>query len=166
LDPYSGFAWLARSRWGCCISSSFNIRTFRLFPAEELGDGETSGNWVFTGRAKAGKRKRVLGQELVIGRYVPGAHGLDPIIVGYYRDNDLIYVARVRNGLKKCHSAGDRSRRLSFTGYPRLTTAWSPRKDFWHERYRKTGHPRSLQRQSRRAHSVHGVPRGNVAFPF
>jgi hypothetical protein len=62
LDPYSGFAWLARSRWGCCISSSFNIRTFRLFPAEELGDGETSGNWVFTGRAKAGTRKRVLGQ--------------------------------------------------------------------------------------------------------
>jgi ATP-dependent DNA ligase len=38
------------------------------------------------------------GQELVIGGYVPGPHGLDSIIVGYYREKDLIYVARVRNG--------------------------------------------------------------------
>jgi hypothetical protein len=38
------------------------------------------------------------GQELVIGGYVPGTHGLDFIIVGFYRGRDLIYVARVRNG--------------------------------------------------------------------
>jgi DNA ligase D-like protein (predicted ligase) len=38
------------------------------------------------------------GQELVIGGYVPGTHGLDSIIVGFYRRDDLIYVARVRNG--------------------------------------------------------------------
>jgi ATP-dependent DNA ligase len=38
------------------------------------------------------------GQELVIGGYIPGSHGLDSIIVGYYKQNDLIYVARVRNG--------------------------------------------------------------------
>jgi DNA ligase D-like protein (predicted ligase) len=38
------------------------------------------------------------GQELVIGGYVPGPHGLDSIIVGYYRANELVYVARVRNG--------------------------------------------------------------------
>jgi DNA ligase D-like protein (predicted ligase) len=38
------------------------------------------------------------GQELVIGGYIPGAHGLDAIVVGYYRGEDLIYVARVRNG--------------------------------------------------------------------
>ncbi|MGB7846731.1 MAG: hypothetical protein WBL63_14030 [Candidatus Acidiferrum sp.] len=38
------------------------------------------------------------GQELVIGGYVPGAHGLDSIIVGYYRGKELSYVARVRNG--------------------------------------------------------------------
>jgi|SRR5215469_17224914 len=38
------------------------------------------------------------GQELVIGGYVPGAHGVDAIVVGYYREEDLIYVARVRNG--------------------------------------------------------------------
>jgi ATP-dependent DNA ligase len=39
------------------------------------------------------------GQELVIGGYTPSPHGLDAIIVGYYNGNDLIYVARVRNGL-------------------------------------------------------------------
>jgi len=38
------------------------------------------------------------GQELVIGGYVPGAHRVDSIIVGYYRGKELIYVARVRNG--------------------------------------------------------------------
>jgi len=38
------------------------------------------------------------GQELVIGGFLPGAHGLDSIIVGYYQGDHLIYVARVRNG--------------------------------------------------------------------
>jgi len=38
------------------------------------------------------------GQELVIGGYIPGAHGVDAIVVGYYRGQNLIYVARVRNG--------------------------------------------------------------------
>jgi DNA ligase D-like protein (predicted ligase) len=38
------------------------------------------------------------GQELVIGGYVPGPHGLDSVIVGYYRARELVYVARVRNG--------------------------------------------------------------------
>jgi ATP-dependent DNA ligase len=36
------------------------------------------------------------GQELVIGGYVPGSHGLDSFIVGYYKGDDLTYVARVR----------------------------------------------------------------------
>jgi len=44
----------------------------------------------------------------VIGGYVPGTHGLDSIIVGYYRGNDLVYVARVRNGFVPA------SRRLVF----------------------------------------------------
>jgi len=38
------------------------------------------------------------GQELVIGGYIPGAHGVDAIVFGYYRGEDLLYVARVRNG--------------------------------------------------------------------
>src|SRR5712671_309479 len=38
------------------------------------------------------------GQEFVIGGFMPGPHGVDSIIVGYYRGKDLYYVARVRNG--------------------------------------------------------------------
>jgi bifunctional non-homologous end joining protein LigD len=52
--------------------------------------GKRSGAWI--------KYRVNRGQELVIGGYVPGTHGLDSIIVGYYKEDDLIYVARVRNG--------------------------------------------------------------------
>ena len=38
------------------------------------------------------------GRELVIGGYIPGAPGLDSIVVGYYKGKDLFYVARVSNG--------------------------------------------------------------------
>jgi len=52
--------------------------------------GKRTGAWI--------KFRVNCGQELVIGGYLPGTHGLDSIIVGYYRGKDLIYVARVRNG--------------------------------------------------------------------
>jgi ATP-dependent DNA ligase len=52
--------------------------------------GKRSGAWI--------KYRVNRGQELVIGGYIPGAHGLDFIIVGYYKGKDLVYVARVRNG--------------------------------------------------------------------
>lgn len=52
--------------------------------------GKRTGSWV--------KCRVNRGQELVIGGYIPGPHGFDSLIVGYYRDKDLVYVARVRNG--------------------------------------------------------------------
>jgi DNA ligase D-like protein (predicted ligase) len=52
--------------------------------------GKRSGAWI--------KYRVNRGQELVIGGYMPGAHGVDSVIVGYYKGDDLIYVARVRNG--------------------------------------------------------------------
>jgi DNA ligase D-like protein (predicted ligase) len=52
--------------------------------------GKRSGAWI--------KYRVNRGQELVIGGYLPGTHGLDSVIVGYYKNHDLIYVARVRNG--------------------------------------------------------------------
>jgi ATP-dependent DNA ligase len=52
--------------------------------------GKRGGSWV--------KYRLNSGQELVVGGYVPWTHGLDSIIVGYYRGKELIYVARVRNG--------------------------------------------------------------------
>jgi DNA ligase D-like protein (predicted ligase) len=52
--------------------------------------GKRTGAWI--------KYRVNRGQELVIGGYIPGPHGFDSLIVGYYRGKDLIYVARVRNG--------------------------------------------------------------------
>jgi DNA ligase D-like protein (predicted ligase) len=52
--------------------------------------GKRSGAWI--------KHRVNLGQEFVIGGFTPGPHGLDSIIVGYYRGKELIYVARTRNG--------------------------------------------------------------------
>jgi DNA ligase D-like protein (predicted ligase) len=52
--------------------------------------GTRTGAWI--------KHRSNQAQELVIGGYTPGPHGLDSIIVGYYKANSLIYVARVRNG--------------------------------------------------------------------
>jgi DNA ligase D-like protein (predicted ligase) len=52
--------------------------------------GTRSGSWI--------KHRLNRGQEFVIGGYTPGLHGLDAIIVGYYRGEELVYVARTRNG--------------------------------------------------------------------
>jgi bifunctional non-homologous end joining protein LigD len=52
--------------------------------------GKRTGAWI--------KHRVNRGQELVIGGYVPGPHGLDSVVVCFYCGKDLIYVARVRNG--------------------------------------------------------------------
>jgi len=52
--------------------------------------GKRTGAWI--------KHRVNRGQELVIGGYITGPHGFDSLIVGYYCDKDLVYVARVRNG--------------------------------------------------------------------
>ena len=52
--------------------------------------GKRSGSWI--------KYRVNRGQDLVIGGYIPGPHGFDSLIVGYYQGKDLMYVARVRNG--------------------------------------------------------------------
>jgi DNA ligase D-like protein (predicted ligase) len=52
--------------------------------------GKRSGAWI--------KYRVNRGQEFVIGGYFPGPHGFDSLIVGYYDGNELMYVARTRNG--------------------------------------------------------------------
>jgi ATP-dependent DNA ligase len=52
--------------------------------------GKRTGSWA--------KLRINRGQEFVGGGFTPGPHGLDAIIVGYFREKDLVYVARVRNG--------------------------------------------------------------------
>ena len=34
----------------------------------------------------------------MVGGFIPGPHGIEAVIVGFYRESKLLYVARVRNG--------------------------------------------------------------------
>ena len=52
--------------------------------------GRRSGLWV--------KHRVNLSQEFVIGGYVPSRLGVDSIVIGFYRDRELRYAARVRAG--------------------------------------------------------------------
>jgi bifunctional non-homologous end joining protein LigD len=53
--------------------------------------GRRSGSWV--------KRRINASQEFVIGGYIPSHLGVDSIVIGFYRDKQLGYAARVRAGL-------------------------------------------------------------------
>ncbi len=74
--------------------------------------GKRTGAWI--------KHRLNLGQEFVIGGYIPGPHGLDSVIVGYYRGKELVYVARTRNGFVPA------SRRSLFEKLKPLTVATCP----------------------------------------
>ncbi len=52
--------------------------------------GRRTGAWA--------KMRVELYQELVIGGYTPGTHGLDAVVVGFYRDGQLNFCGSVRNG--------------------------------------------------------------------
>jgi bifunctional non-homologous end joining protein LigD len=74
--------------------------------------GRRTGTWV--------KYRINRGQEFVIGGYFPGPHGFDSIIVGYYEGNNLMYVARTRNGFVPA------SRRQVFSKLKHLVTPECP----------------------------------------
>jgi DNA ligase D-like protein (predicted ligase) len=74
--------------------------------------GKRSGAWV---KCRANR-----GQELVVGGYIPGPHGIDSLIVGYYQGKHLIYVARVRSGFVPA------SRRQVFERIRHLVSATMP----------------------------------------
>jgi DNA ligase D-like protein (predicted ligase) len=74
--------------------------------------GRRTGSWI--------KCRTNRGQELVIGGYFPGSHGFDSIILGYYKGEDLIYVARTRNGFVPA------SRRQVFSKLKHLVTPTCP----------------------------------------
>ncbi len=61
-----------------------------------------------------------LGQEFVIGGYVPSHLGVDSLVVGFYRNKDLTYAARVRAGLVPA------TRREVFERIKHLKTAKCP----------------------------------------
>jgi DNA ligase D-like protein (predicted ligase) len=74
--------------------------------------GKRTGSWI--------KYRINRGQELVIGGYFPGPHGFDSIILGYYKGEDLIYVARTRAGFVPA------SRRQVFSRLKHLVTPTCP----------------------------------------
>jgi DNA ligase D-like protein (predicted ligase) len=52
--------------------------------------GRRSGAWL--------KMRVELSQELVIGGYTPGTHGIDAVLTGFYKGRDLHFCGSVRNG--------------------------------------------------------------------
>jgi ATP-dependent DNA ligase len=52
--------------------------------------GERSGAWI--------KHRTNMEQEFVIGGYIPGTRGFDPLLVGVYENKKLIFVTKVKNG--------------------------------------------------------------------
>jgi len=74
--------------------------------------GKRSGAWI--------KYRVNRGQEFVIGGYFPGPHGFDSLIVGYYEGDELMYVARTRNGFVPA------SRRQVFSKLKHLVTPNCP----------------------------------------
>jgi ATP-dependent DNA ligase len=74
--------------------------------------GKRSGAWI--------KCRVNRGQEFVLGGYFPGPHGFDSLIVGYYDEEKLVYVARTRNGFVPA------SRRQVFSKLKHLVTSSCP----------------------------------------
>jgi ATP-dependent DNA ligase len=62
-----------------------------------------SGAWI--------KHRTNMEQEFVIGGYIPGTRGFDPLLVGVYENKKLIFVTKVKNGFVP--EFGTRSSRLS-----------------------------------------------------
>jgi len=56
--------------------------------------GKRSGAWI--------KHRVNLGQEFVIGGFTPGPHGLDAVVIGYYRGDDLVYDNRQCQSVDRC----------------------------------------------------------------
>jgi hypothetical protein len=52
--------------------------------------GDRSGAWI--------KLRTNREQDFVIGGYIPGSHGFDALLVGVYENNELVFVAKVKDG--------------------------------------------------------------------
>ena len=66
------------------------------------------------------KHRINLGQEFVVGGYVPSNLGLDSLVIGFYRGKELIYASRVRAGFVPA------TRRKVFDQIKHLTTTNCP----------------------------------------
>ncbi|MBI4527884.1 MAG: hypothetical protein HY695_29160 [Deltaproteobacteria bacterium] len=74
--------------------------------------GERSGAWL--------KYRINKGQEFVIGGYIPGSHGFDSLLVGYYEKHHLLFISKIRNGFVR------RTRREIFGRIKKFETRHCP----------------------------------------
>ena len=74
--------------------------------------GQRTGAW--------SKHRINLGQEFVIGGYIPGTQGFDSLVIGFYQGKGLQYAARVRAGFVPA------TRRVVFEQIKGLKTAKCP----------------------------------------
>jgi hypothetical protein len=93
---------------------------------------------------------------LVIGGYVPSAGNFDSIVVGYYEADQLIYVARVRNGFTPASRA---ALFKHLRGLERAGCRFLPEALLVPAPSRLTGTPASRRRAG-------CTPRRNYLFPF
>jgi bifunctional non-homologous end joining protein LigD len=69
----------------CSFAAAIGKRTDSVYEP-----GRRSGLWI--------KRRINLSQRFVVGGYVPSRLGVGAIVIGFYRDKQLHYAARVRAG--------------------------------------------------------------------
>jgi hypothetical protein len=81
-----------------------------------LRSARTASTSLASGPGYGGKYRVNLEQEFVIEGYVPSNLGVDSLVVGFYRGQDLVYAARVRAGLVPATRCAQRRQR-SFEGW-------------------------------------------------
>ena len=74
--------------------------------------GDRTGSWL--------KYKTNKGQEFVIGGYKPSSSVFDYLLAGYYEGNDLIFIAKIKNGFTTA------LRRKIAEQFPKLKTSRCP----------------------------------------
>ncbi len=84
------FSALQHSRGPVTSSLYFYAFDLLAYAGSIYEAGERSGAWL--------KYKTNKGQELVIAGYKPGPVGFDYLLAGYYEGDDLIFIAKIKNG--------------------------------------------------------------------
>jgi ATP-dependent DNA ligase len=74
------------------------VRSVREHKLEGLVAKRKNSRYESGKRSDTWRKMRISkGQELVIGGYIPGPHGFDSLLVGYYEGASLLFNAKVRN---------------------------------------------------------------------
>ena len=98
--------------------------------------GERSGAWI--------KLRANLEQEFVIGGYIPGSHGFDALLMGVYENEQLIFVAKVKDGFVP------RIRDEVFPALKALQTAHCPFKNLPEKRASRWGESLTAEKMEQR----------------